>query len=170
MLRETSSDSPIAALVHVPTRSFSVHSTGAGGRRGTTIAPIGMALGRTGIAVVACVLVSGCEILGTGDCTTEGRPALRLLILDAKTHSKPLVGSTILVTDAGFAESFPPPGIATASLDQYLFAIERPGRYAITVRTPGYRDWSRTNIHVGTGSCGHVDTKTVTATLSGVAP
>jgi len=80
------------------------------------------------------------------------------------------VGSSILVTSASLAESFPPPGVATVSLDAYAFATERPGRYAITVKTPGYQDWYKTNIDVDTGQCGHVDTATITATLSAAGP
>lgn len=123
-----------------------------------------------GFGLLISVLVTSCGIIGPGDCTTEARPAIRLRIVDAQTHTKPSVGSSILVTDAGFAESFPPPGVATVSLDQYNFASERPGRYAITVETPGYQDWSKTNINVDRGQCGHVDTETVTATLSAAAP
>lgn len=115
--------------------------------------------------ILAGLLLSGCGIFGTGDCTSELAPAIRLRIRDADTRQKPGIGSTILVTDASYAESSPPPGTDPVSLDEYGFAFERAGRYAISVKTAGYRDWSRTGIEVGWAGCGHVSTKTVTAMI-----
>ncbi|MEO9036112.1 MAG: hypothetical protein ABI442_11430 [Gemmatimonadaceae bacterium] len=42
---------------------------------------------------------------------------------------------------------------------------DTPGTYALTITKPGYRDWKRTNIDVGSSSCGQAETQIFTAFL-----
>lgn len=49
-------------------------------------------------------------------------------------------------------------------LPEYNFAGERSGRYSILVQTPGYLDWSTSNIQVRKDEC-HVKTVRITARL-----
>ena len=106
----------------------------------------------------------GCGLITGGDCTTEFRPGIVLEIIDIVTGVSPLVPSVIIVTDGSFQERYPPAGVEGVVLSKYWFAGERSGRYSILVQTPGYLDWSTSNIQVRKDGC-HVKTVTITARL-----
>jgi hypothetical protein len=108
--------------------------------------------------------VGGCGLITGGDCTTELRPGIVLEIVDIVTGVSPVVPSVITVTDGSFQERYPPAGVEGVVLSKYWFAGERPGRYSILVQTPGYLDWSASNIQVRKDEC-HVKTLRITARL-----
>ena len=120
--------------------------------------------------LLGSTLIAGCGLVGSSDCTSEGRPALSVVITDSRTQHRPTVGSQITVTDGPFVETYPPPGSPLVIADGYAFAFERPGRYSILIYTAGYHDWSRSDIVVTTGDCRHVNTITVTARLTPLTP
>ncbi len=122
---------------------------------------------------LACLLIaaSGCGLISSSDCTTELRPAIRLVIVDAKTGRNPTIGPTITVRDGAFVvEVYPPAGSPSVVSDEYHFALELPGRYSIEVQAPGYRAWSKTNIVVSSDGCDHVKTAMLTAKLVPLNP
>ncbi len=99
------------------------------------------------LSAVGVAALSGCGVLTDGTvCTTEFRPGIVLEIVDIVTGVSPLVPSVITVTDGSFEERYPPAGVAGVVLPEYRFAGERSGRYSILVETPGYLDWSTSNI------------------------
>ena len=116
--------------------------------------------------IAGVAAIGGCGLItGGGDCTTEARPAIVLEIVDIVTGASPLVPSVITVTDGSFEQRSPPPGTAGAVLPRYQLALGRPGRYSILVETPGYLNWSTSNINVPEGDCGHPETARITARL-----
>lgn len=115
--------------------------------------------------IVGVAAIGGCGLItGGGDCTTELRPGIVLEIVDIVTGASPLVPSVITVTDGSFQERYPPAGVEGEVLPKYWFAFERAGRYSILVQTPGYLDWSTSNIRVRRDEC-HVMTVRITARL-----
>jgi hypothetical protein len=112
------------------------------------------------------VAFSGCGLIGSGDCTAEGRPGLAIIIVDHRTSTVPVIGSQVTVRDGPYVETYPParqPDLPSSSLQ---FAIERPGTYDILVRTKGYADWSKSGVVVERGGdCSHVSTVALVASL-----
>ena len=103
--------------------------------------------------------------------TTELRPAIRLLIVDAKTGRNPTIGPAITVREGAFVvEVYPSAGSPSFVSDEYQFASERPGRYSIDIQTPGYQAWSKADIVVSSDGCDHVKTATLTAKLVPLNP
>lgn len=98
--------------------------------------------------LVGAFAAGGCGLIDAGDCTGEARPAIVLAIVDIVTGVSPLVPSVITVTDGPFMERYPPAGVVGVVLPKYWFALERAGRYSILVETPGYLNWSTSNIQV----------------------
>ncbi len=120
------------------------------------------------LALAAALLIfgAGCGVLPTGDCTSEGRPGIRVAILDNATKQPPTAGSHIRVSDGSRVETYPLPDQPLIPLPYYQFMFERAGHYSVTIRTDGYQDWSKSGIHVKTGGCNHVKTVDVIAFLS----
>ena len=116
--------------------------------------------------IVGVAAIGGCGLFTTDadDCTAEAAPAILLEIVDIATNVSPLVPSRITVTDGQFVERYPPAGGTGVVQPQYSFAFERAGRYSILVETPGFLDWSASNIEVRMGEC-HVRTARITARL-----
>ena len=115
--------------------------------------------------IAGVAVIGGCGLLTGGyDCTTEFRPGIVLEIVDIVTGISPLVPSVITVTDGSFEERYPPAGVEGVVLPEYHFAGERSGQSSIRVKTPGYLDWSTSNIRVRKDEC-HVKTVRITARL-----
>ncbi len=116
--------------------------------------------------IAGVAAIGGCGLFTADDdyCTAEAAPAIVLEIVDIVTNVSPLVPSRITVTDGQFVERYPPAGGTGVVQPQYSFAFERAGRYSILVETPGFLDWSASNIEVRKGEC-HVATARITARL-----
>jgi hypothetical protein len=122
---------------------------------------------RCGVLLFALVATStGCGLLGSGDCTSEGLPGLAIVFVDAQTNGVPSVGSRVTVTDGPYVETYPPAGLPDLPSRSLPFAIERPGRYDILVQTQGYGDWAQSGVVVERqGDCNHVKTVVLFASL-----
>lgn len=109
---------------------------------------------------IICILfllgVAGCDLLGPRACTTELRPGISLLILDA--DGGPLASDSVMASaaDGEYVDvairNTQGAGYARASL-----AHERAGTYRVEVRGDGYEPWERTRVRVSEGEC-HVRT------------
>jgi hypothetical protein len=106
------------------------------------------------------LFVSGCGILGV--CTTELRSNLNVAVRDSATRAPVAQGATGLATHRD--------GMATelSAIDSLMligsWGRERPGRYSVEVRKPGYRT-ARANTEVEESGC-HVETQTVQIALA----
>ena len=121
----------------------------------------------------AAVVAAGCEQTTTPASTRFCTPnivfGLGVTVVDSLTGVAP--ASALLIARSGaFVDSVGPepsrvwyeggpPAI------QLYAAMEREGTYDLTVRAPGYADWSRTGVRVERDDHCHVRTSTVTARL-----
>lgn len=97
-------------------------------------------------------------------CTTDVRPAVEVSLVDARTGAGLNAnGATLIVRDGAFVDSvrvdFPFPTQVVGGV-----AWERPGRYDVTLRKPGYREWQARGVRVGKDEC-HVKTARLEARL-----
>lgn len=117
---------------------------------------------------LAVSLVSGCSVLPSDSrvCTAEFRFGLIVTVVDSLTASPP--SSAVLIARSGaFVDSVGPYAPQPLVLNGPPVLIlptagERAGTYDITVRAPGYRDWTRTSVRVTADEC-HVQPTGVTA-------
>jgi hypothetical protein len=83
----------------------------------------------------------------------ERHPGVVVIAHDALTARAPVGGIAVSVRDGSFADS----AAASADTSDRIVAsaaFERPGRYEITVRSPGYRDWTGTSAARLASECG----------------
>lgn len=109
--------------------------------------------------VLPLVTLTGCGVV----CTTEARPGIVVTIVDASTGA-PLAGPvTVTVWDGEYSETVTPPETPSGTRVAAL-AWERPGRYRVEVRAPGYVTWVGTEVRVLEDEC-HVRPVELTARL-----
>jgi hypothetical protein len=101
-------------------------------------------------------------------CTDEYRFGLAITVVDSVTASPP--ATAILIARSGtFVDSVGPiaPYLIDVNAAPVLIlysAGERAGKYDVTVRAPGYKDWTRSGINVSRDVC-HVRLTAITARL-----
>lgn len=118
--------------------------------------------------VLAAGLLSGCGVLPSDSrvCTADFRFGLVVTVVDSLTGGPPT--SAVLIARSGtFVDSVgpftPQPVVLNGPPVLNLPAAgERAGTYDLTVRAPGYRDWTRTSVRVTSDEC-HVRRTVVTA-------
>lgn len=123
------------------------------------------------LSLAALLLTSACGILEPHDCTTEFRFGLAVAVRDSVTGVPIASGARLetrkngVVIDSGTAypNAFPP-NQPVFDAQELLGAGERAGRYLVTVRKAGYRDWVRSDVVVGEDEC-HVRPVRLTARL-----
>jgi hypothetical protein len=107
------------------------------------------------LSLVSVLLVVAC---GWGDddvCTLEGVFGIQVGVQDSASGAWIGQGSTIIAQDGAFRDSVTVP--TSFQNDQYVgITNERTGSYLVIVRYVGYWDWSRANVTVREGECGHV--------------
>lgn len=124
---------------------------------------------RTIIVVIIAGLFQACTSPFDGTmCTTEFRYGLSVTVLDSVTLSAP-ARATLLARSGAFTDSVGPqaayPFINGGPPMLILStAGERAGVYDITVKAPGYRDWTKNGITVDANVC-HVIPVGITAKL-----
>jgi hypothetical protein len=98
-------------------------------------------------------------------CSSQLANGLIVTVVDSATGSPP-AEATLTAKSATFTETVGPrqPSQTTPPVLILSTAPERPGVYAVTVRSPGYRDWTRTGIRVTADEC-HVKAVKLTARL-----
>lgn len=101
-------------------------------------------------------------------CTDQFVYGLNVTVLDSLTLSPP-TKATLLARSGAFTDSVGPrsPSPLTNGGPAMLLlwtAGERAGVYDITVKAPGYRDWTKNGITVTADAC-HVNPVSVTAKL-----
>ncbi|HEU0076182.1 MAG TPA: hypothetical protein VFQ76_00960 [Longimicrobiaceae bacterium] len=106
-------------------------------------------------------LLTACaDLLPPGDCTTDVKPAVSVLIRDARSGGDLTGPATAIARDGAFADT-----AEIGAGDSWAWlALERPGVYEVTVRRAGYREWTRTGVRARDGEC-HVRTATLRAEL-----
>ena len=117
------------------------------------------------------VILSACSnplTDGIPVCTDDLRFGLRVTVVDSLTNAPP--ASAVLLARSGtvvdsVGPATPQPVVQNGPPVLLLFAAgERPGTYDLTVRSPGYRDWTRTGVQVTADEC-HVLPVEITARL-----
>ena len=116
------------------------------------------------------VVLSACtsSLDGIPVCTDDFRHGLSVTVVDSVTSAPP--ASAVLIARSGaFVDSVGPatphPVVQNGPPVLLLFSAgERAGTYDLTVRAPGYRDWTRNGVNVTEDEC-HVRLTEVTARL-----
>lgn len=112
------------------------------------------------IALAAC----GSDPTGVGACTTIAVPALVVVVSDSVSGNAPAAVLVKAATD-GFVDS-----TTTGSADvgggpaSFSLAHEHVGTYTVTVTSPQFHPWTRSDVVVSRTGC-HVNTVTVEARL-----
>lgn len=117
--------------------------------------------------VMLAALTACSDIVGGGDCVDVGWPAISVRVVDQRTGATITSGTTLVASDGDYADSTSVR--SDVPIERAGLAIGRPGRYALTVRKPGYRDRTLTDIRAPRQPCG-VTTQYVTLQLEPVAP
>ena len=117
--------------------------------------------------IVVAGVMRGC-ITGDVICTEQYTYGINITVVDSATGFPPSE-ATLLARSATFTDSVGPIARTPMGVDipAYLTlstAGERPGVYSVVVRSPGYRDWTRTGIRVAKDQC-HVREVNLTARL-----
>jgi hypothetical protein len=120
-----------------------------------------------GVLILVAAVMRGCITDGVV-CTDEFVFGLNITVVDSATADPPSE-ATLLARSGTFTDSVGPRApfqwVANGPLVLILStAGERAGLYSITVRSPGYRDWTRTGIRVTANEC-HVNPVNLTARL-----
>jgi hypothetical protein len=100
-------------------------------------------------------------------CTADSRAGVVVELRDARTGAPASVaGASLVVREQGVViDSVGAPAeLAGTSAHHLGAAHERAGVYSLTVRKPGYRDWTREDVRVAPGVC-HVVTARLVALL-----
>jgi hypothetical protein len=120
-------------------------------------------------ACAAAFALTACDRLSLPHaCTADFRYGLNVTVVDSLTNTPP-ASATLIARAGAYVDSVGPraplpngpQGPAVLILST---AGERPGTYDLTVRAPGYRDWTRTGVQVTADEC-HVHPVALTARL-----
>ena len=84
----------------------------------------------------------------------ERHPGVVVIARDALTARAPEGGITVTVRDDTFADSAAAAAADTSDRIVVSAAFERPGRYEVVVRSPGYRDWTGASVARTISECG----------------
>jgi hypothetical protein len=109
--------------------------------------------------VLSCALVSiGCS--SSADCIgLAPGPAIVARVTDAPTGAFPTSGVTLIITGTTYDS------VTTPTVGGLYQAGDRPGTYDVTVHQTGYRDFSQRGVKVGSASCDHPVTVSLTVVL-----
>ncbi|HET6681676.1 MAG TPA: hypothetical protein VFG84_10785 [Gemmatimonadaceae bacterium] len=108
----------------------------------------------------AIVLLAGCSLFGPTLCTTEARPGIRVVVVDAVTNASITAGVLAAAHDGAFVDSLRGPFDSGAFSGVY----ERSGMYTVEVVHPHYQPWTLDGVRVRSGEC-HVNTVNLRAEL-----
>lgn len=106
------------------------------------------------LAILLPVLTS-CDAITDAQCLVPTAPAIRVAVVDSLTGTGAVLrgGSTVVVRDGAFADSVVIPTDTTSVTPQPVgLANGRADVYQVSVRHPGYADWSLENLRVLHGS------------------
>lgn len=122
----------------------------------------------------ASLLLCGCAgALALGACDSPPMPeactpnilfGLQVTVVDSLTNGPPPSATLIARTAAAIDSVGPVPPDPIGGWLVLNAAMEREGTYELTVRSPGYRTWTRTGVRVGKEGC-HVRPVAVIARL-----
>ena len=124
--------------------------------------------------VAGAIVAAGCgrpTAAGDFTCTDELRPAIEVDVFDARTGGPAAAGATVLLSGSA-RDSVTAPSTSGALVIAKVWYEDRvkAGSYSVTVRKPGYSDWTQSNIRVQSDQC-HVRTfERLAARLEPVAP
>lgn len=116
-------------------------------------------------ASIGALALAGCE--RAAPLSTCNLPVvlfgLQVIVVDSLTNTSP--PSAILIARSGaYVDSVGPRTPDALGWLSLSAAMERSGMYDLTVRAPGYREWTRADVRVTDDGC-HVDPVAVTARL-----
>jgi hypothetical protein len=101
-------------------------------------------------------------------CTPNILFGLQVTVIDSITSAPPS-SATLIARSAAYVDSVGPQAPLSPVVDGVVLVLsaasERSGTYDLTVRAPGYRDWTRTGVRVTQEDQCHVRTVALTARL-----
>ena len=85
--------------------------------------------------------------------SVERHPGVVVIAHDVMTARAPVGGISVVVRDSSFTDSV---AVRADTSDRIVAsgAFERPGRYEVVVRSPGYHDWTGTSVARTVSECG----------------
>jgi hypothetical protein len=118
--------------------------------------------------LIGAIVAQACTSPSGLVCTAEYRFGLAITVIDSVTSSPP-TAATLIARSGTFVDSVGPTAPYSIHVNDSPVLIlnsagERAGTYDVTVRSPGYRDWTRSGINVSADEC-HVRLTSVTARL-----
>ena len=116
-------------------------------------------------AVVLCLI--GCSAAPVYECTDELEPSLAVDVVDAQSGLAAAAGAIVVVTGDTVRDSVTAPSTPdTLRTAAFWYENKVPGgTYALSVRKPGYADWSRTDVVIAANHCHVSQLVRVTASL-----
>ena len=114
---------------------------------------------------LSVLAVAGCGLISAPNCTLTFDPAVEVVVQDSVSGAMIASGAQLIAREGTYADSMSLPA-NRADLDSKSLsaANERAGTYTVTVRKPGYREWTRSNVQVEQEVC-HVRTVRLTALM-----
>jgi hypothetical protein len=110
--------------------------------------------------------VTSCDALITG-CKTYLGVAVQVRVVDAQTGAPAVDGATVVIRGSSFADSVvvtPRPSPLDSLAAMWFEDRIEPGRYTVTVRKAGYREWTQ-SVRVERRDGCHTSNEVVTARL-----
>ena len=115
------------------------------------------------------VTAASCGILSPDDpvCLSNSVAGLVIYVQDSATGASIAADAHFIARSGSYVDSttYPESRYNRADSLPMVGAFEHPGIFQVTVRKPGYQDWTRSGIWVRTNRCGHPRTVTLTARL-----
>jgi len=106
--------------------------------------------------VCACAFALGaCNPSFPVACTPNILFGLNVAVVDSLTNAPP-PSATLIARSAAYVDSVGPQSPTTLVTGVFLVlsaAPERAGTYDVTVRSPGYHEWTRTGVRVTAEEC-----------------
>ena len=112
-------------------------------------------------AVLALMASQAC-----GDCVLVGVPGIMVTVTDAITKGAPTSVPSLRVTEGSYVEEQPRPPFDKTP-PEFAAAAERPGVYAVLIRSDGYQDFVKDGVRVSRSDsqCTSVKQVRITADL-----
>lgn len=99
---------------------------------------------RPALALVLCLIAILVVSCADSICAGVGLPAVAVTIFDAQTGARAAAGASLILRSPACIDT-----VVGVADDQVLAGCtDYEGTYTVTVRKPGYRDWTQSTVEV----------------------